>query len=416
MLTSAALGAIRGYAAEAGGRFSRTKPHFNIGTIGHVDHGKTTLTAAITKHLAEQGGGKFMDYSQIDKAPEEKARGITISTAHVEYETPKRHYAHIDCPGHADYIKNMITGAAQLDGAIIVVSATDGQMPQTREHLLLARQVGIKKLLVFINKVDQVDDAEMLELVEMEMRELLSEYGFDGDNTPIVMGTALGALEGKDPERGTAKIQELMDAADNWLDVPERDLDKPFLMYVEDVFSISGRGTVATGKVERGTINKGAEVEIVGLGNPLKTTVTGIEMFHKELERGEAGDNMGALLRGLKRDQIKRGQVIVAPGSIKSHKKFSANLYILSKEEGGRTTPFMNNYRPQMFLRTTDVTCSLTFPEGTADVHEKMVMPGDSIEMVAELIHDIALEEGSRFTLREGGRTVGTGIVSKLLD
>ncbi|KAL1406289.1 translation elongation factor Tu [Vanrija albida] len=416
MLAPRAAGAVRTYAAEAGGRFARTKPHFNIGTIGHVDHGKTTLTAAITKHLAEQGGGKFMDYSQIDKAPEERARGITISTAHVEYETKARHYAHIDCPGHADYIKNMITGAAQLDGAIIVVSATDGQMPQTREHLLLARQVGIKKLLVFINKVDQVDDPEMLELVEMEMRELLTEYGFQGDDTPIIMGTALAALEGKDPERGAAKIQELMDAADTWLDLPERDLDKPFLMYVEDVFSISGRGTVVTGKVERGTITKGSEIEIVGMGSNLKTTLTGIEMFHKELERGEAGDNMGALLRGLKRDQVHRGQVLVVPGSIKSVKKFRAQIYVLTKEEGGRYTPFMENYRPQLFIRTTDVTVGLTWPEGTEDAHEKLVMPGDNVIMDGTLIHDIALEVGSRFTLREGGRTIGTGIVSEITE
>ncbi|RXK36402.1 translation elongation factor Tu [Tremella mesenterica] len=371
--------------------------------------------------MSEQGGGKFMDYSQIDKAPEEKARGITISTAHVEYETKNRHYAHIDCPGHADLvveheadIQNMITGAAQLDGAIIVVSATDGQMPQTREHLLLARQVGIKKLVVFINKVDQVDDPEMLELVEMEMRELLGQYGYDGENTPIVMGTALAALEGKDPERGSQKIQELMNAADTWLDVPARDLDKPFLMYVEDVFSISGRGTVVTGKVERGTITKGAEVEIVGLGTSLKTTLTGIEMFHKELERGEAGDNMGALLRGIKREQVRRGQVLVAPGSIKSVKKFKAQIYVLTKDEGGRYTPFMAHYRPQLFIRTTDVTVSLTFPEGTPNAFEKLVMPGDTVEMIGELVHDIALEQGSRFTLREGGKTVGTGIVSEI--
>lgn len=363
----------RGYAAEAGGKFARDKPHFNIGTIGHVDHGKTTLTAAITKVLAEANGGKFMDYAQIDKAPEEKARGITISTAHLEYQTANRHYAHIDCPGHSDYIKNMITGAAQLDGAIIVVSATDGQMPQTREHLLLAKQVGIKKLLVFINKVDQVEDAEMLELVEMEMRDLLSEYGFDGEQTPVVMGTALAALEGKDPERGAKKVLELMAAADEWLDLPSRDLDKPFLMYVEDVFSISGRGTVATGKVERGVITKGSDVEIIGMGSSLKTTLTGIEMFHKELERGEAGDNMGALLRGVKREQISRGQVIVQPGSIKAAKKFKAQIYVLTKEEGGRYTPFMANYRPQLFLRTTDVTCALTFPEGVEDAHEKLV-------------------------------------------
>ncbi|KAK4686615.1 elongation factor Tu, partial [Tremellales sp. Uapishka_1] len=414
LVSRAATEASRGYAAEAGGKFSRSKPHFNIGTIGHVDHGKTTLTAAITKHLSEQGGGKFMDYSQIDKAPEEKARGITISTAHVEYETKSRHYAHIDCPGHADYIKNMITGAAQLDGAIIVVSATDGQMPQTREHLLLARQVGIKKLLVFINKVDQVDDPEMLELVEMEMRDLLGTYGFDGEGTPIVMGTALAALEGRDPERGASKIQELMDRADEWLEVPARDLDKPFLMYVEDVFSISGRGTVVTGKVERGTITKGSELEVVGMGSALKTTLTGIEMFHKELERGEAGDNMGALLRGVKREQVRRGQVLAAPGTIKSVKKFKAQIYILTKDEGGRYTPFMSNYRPQLFIRTTDVTVALTFPDGTENPHEKLVMPGDNVEMLGELVHDIALEAGSRFTLREGGKTIGTGLVSEI--
>ncbi|KAL7425123.1 translation elongation factor Tu [Cryptotrichosporon argae] len=415
MLATPAIGKIRTYAAEAGGRFARTKPHFNIGTIGHVDHGKTTLTAAITKLLAEQGGGKFMDYSQIDKAPEEKARGITISTAHVEYETKARHYAHIDCTSFVRYdIKNMITGAAQLDGAIIVVSATDGQMPQTREHLLLARQVGIKKLLVFINKVDQVDDPEMLELVEMEMRELLGQYGYDGEATPIVMGTALAALEGRDPERGAKKIQELMDAADSWLEVPQRDLDKPFLMYVEDVFSISGRGTVVTGKVERGTITKGSEVEILGMGASTKTTLTGIEMFHKELERGEAGDNMGALLRGIKREQVRRGQVLVAPGTIKSVRKFKAQIYVLTKEEGGRYTPFMSNYRPQLFIRTTDVTVALTFPDGTENPHEKLVMPGDNVEMLGELVHDIALEPGSRFTLREGGKTIGTGIVSEV--
>lgn len=331
---------------------------------------------AQTKVLAESQGGKFMDYSQIDKAPEEKARGITISTAHLEYQTAARHYAHIDCPGHSDYIKNMITGAAQLDGAIIVVSATDGQMPQTKEHLLLAKQVGINKLLVFINKVDQVDDPEMLELVEMEMRDLLGEYGFDGENTPVIMGTALAALEGKDPERGQKKVLELMEAADTWLDLPKRDLDKPFLMYVEDVFSISGRGTVATGKVERGTITKGSEVEILGMGSSLKTTLTGIEMFHKELDRGEAGDNMGALLRGVKREQVKRGQVIVVPGSIKSAKKFKAQIYVLTKEEGGRYTPFMSNYRPQLFLRTTDVTVALTFPEGTEGADEKLVSQG----------------------------------------
>ncbi|KAI8072453.1 elongation factor Tu [Gongronella butleri] len=408
--------ARRSMASEAGGKFSRAKPHVNIGTIGHVDHGKTTLTAAITKTLASKGGAEFMDYNQIDKAPEEKARGITISTAHVEYETENRHYAHVDCPGHADYIKNMITGAAQMDGAIIVVSATDGQMPQTREHLLLARQVGVQNLVVFINKVDAVDDEEMLELVEMEMRDLLTEYGFDGEATPIVKGSALAALEGRDPEIGEKAIMELMDAVDNHVPTPVRDLDKPFLMPIEDVFSISGRGSVATGRVERGVATKGQEVEIVGLGSHLKTTLTGIEMFRKELDRGEAGDNMGALLRGIKRDQIRRGQVLCAPGSIKSHKKFMAQLYILTKDEGGRHTPFVNNYRPQMFIRTTDVTVSLSHPEGTEDADNKLVMPGDNVEMACELVHDIALEEGQRFTVREGGKTVGTGIVTKIVE
>ncbi|KZT40096.1 translation elongation factor Tu [Sistotremastrum suecicum HHB10207 ss-3] len=387
----------------------------NIGTIGHVDHGKTTLTAAITKILAQKGGAKFTDYSQIDKAPEEKARGITINSSHVEYETDSRHYGHIDCPGHADYIKNMITGAAQMDGAIIVVSATDGQMPQTREHLLLARQVGIKKLVVFVNKVDQIDDPEMLELVDMEMRELLSTYNFDGDETPIITGSALAALEGRDKEIGADKIEALVKACDEWLDLPARDLEKPFLMPVEDVFSISGRGTVATGRVERGSAIKGNEVEIIGLGSTLKTTLTGIEMFHKELDRGEAGDNMGALLRGVKREQIKRGQVIAQPGSIKAVKKFQAQVYVLTKDEGGRYTPFMSNYRPQLFLRTADITVGLSFPEGTPDPEEKMVMPGDNVELVCDLVHDVAAEVGSRFTLREGGKTVGTGLVTKIL-
>ncbi len=388
----------------------------NIGTIGHVDHGKTTLTAAITKVLFEAGGtGKFVDYSSIDKAPEEKARGITISTAHVEYETNNRHYAHVDCPGHADYIRNMITGAAQMDGAIIVVSATDGQMPQTREHLLLASQVGVKRLVVFINKVDQVDDKEMLELVDMEMRELLGQYGFDGDNTPIVSGSALAALEGRDPEIGSQAILKLMESVDSWLEMPERDLDKPFLMPVEDVFSISGRGTVVTGRVERGVITKGAEVEIIGLGSNIKTTLTGIEMFHKELDRGEAGDNMGALLRGIKREQIKRGQVLAAPGSVKAVQKFKGQFLILKAEEGGRYTPFTNNYRPQMFVRTADVTVSLTHPPGTPDADEKMVMPGDNVELVGDLVHPVALNLGQRVSLREGGKTVGTGVVTELL-
>ncbi|KAI9476332.1 MAG: elongation factor Tu [Benjaminiella poitrasii] len=406
----------RHMASEAGGKFSRGKPHVNIGTIGHVDHGKTTLTAAITKTLAAKGGAEFMDYNQIDKAPEEKARGITISTAHVEYETPNRHYAHVDCPGHADYIKNMITGAAQMDGAIIVVSATDGQMPQTREHLLLARQVGVQNLVVFINKVDQIDDPEMLELVEMEMRDLLAEYGFDGENTPIVKGSALAALEGRDADIGEKAIQELMEAVDSHIPTPIRDLDKPFLMPIEDVFSISGRGTVATGRVERGVVNKGQEVEIVGMGPTIKTTLTGIEMFRKELDRGEAGDNMGALLRGIKREQIRRGQVMCAPGTVKSHKKFLAQIYILTKEEGGRHTPFVNNYRPQMFVRTTDVTVSLTHPKSVENPDEKLIMPGDNVEMECELIHDVALEDGQRFTIREGGKTVGTGVVTKVLE
>jgi len=390
----------------------------NIGTIGHVDHGKTTLTAAITKVLAEAGGAKFTDYAQIDKAPEEKARGITINSTHVEYETANRHYGHIDCPGHADYIKNMITGAAQMDGAIIVVSATDGQMPQTREHLLLARQVGIKKLVVFVNKVDAIEDPEMLELVDMEMRELLSTYNFDGEATPIVMGSALAALEGRSPDIGATKIQALVQACDDWLEVPPRDLDQPFLMPIEDVFSISGRGTVATGRVERGIALKGNEVEIIGLGDPIKTILTGIEMFHKELDRGEAGDNMGALLRGIKREQLKRGQVICAPGSLKSVTKFQAQVYVLTKEEGGRYTPFMSNYRPQLYIRTADVTVALTFLEDKKSgesADEKMVMPGDNVELMCELVHNVAAEVGTRFTLREGGRTVGTGIITKIL-
>ncbi|KAG2752355.1 hypothetical protein CY34DRAFT_24744 [Suillus luteus UH-Slu-Lm8-n1] len=413
--SAASWGNRRGY-AEAAGKFSRVKPHMNIGTIGHVDHGKTTLTAAITKVLSDKGAAKFTDYSQIDKAPEEKARGITINSAHVEYESDGRHYGHIDCPGHADYIKNMITGAAQMDGAIIVVSATDGQMPQTREHLLLARQVGIKKLVVFINKVDMIQDPEMLELVDMEMRDLLSTYNFDGENTPIIMGSALAALEGRDDSLGKEKILSLVQACDDWLDVPPRDLEKPFLMPIEDVFSISGRGTVATGRVERGIATKGAEVEVVGLGNTFKTTLTGIEMFHKELDRGEAGDNMGCLLRGVKREQVRRGQVIIAPGSMKAVKKFQAQIYVLTKDEGGRYTPFMSNYRPQLFLRTADITVALTFAEGTPDAEEKMVMPGDNVEMVCELVHDVAAEAGSRFTLREGGKTIGTGIVTKILE
>jgi len=353
---------------------------------------------------------------QIDKAPEEKARGITINSAHVEYESDARHYAHVDCPGHADYIKNMITGAAQMDGGIIVVSATDGQMPQTREHLLLARQVGIKKLVVFINKVDMVPDEEMLSLVDMEMRDLLSTYNFDGEKTPIVMGSALAALEGRDDDIGKSKILELIQACDQWLDVPPRDLEKPFLMPIEDVFSIPGRGTVATGRAERGVITKGGEVEVLGLGSSLKTTLTGIEMFHKELDRGEAGDNMGVLLRGVKREQLKRGQIIAVPGSIKAVKQFQAQLYVLTKDEGGRYTPFMSNYRPQLFLRTDDITTSLTFPPDTPDAEDKMVMPGDNVEMICSLQTDVAAEVGSRFTLREGNKTIGTGIITKVLE
>ncbi|KIJ45109.1 hypothetical protein M422DRAFT_227708 [Sphaerobolus stellatus SS14] len=406
-------GARRGYADAA--KFSRSKPHMNIGTIGHVDHGKTTLTAAITKVLAEAGGSKFVDYAQIDKAPEEKARGITINSSHVEYETESRHYGHIDCPGHADYIKNMITGAAQMDGGIIVVSATDGQMPQTREHLLLARQVGINRLVVFINKVDQIDDPEMLELVDMEMRELLGTYGFDGEETPIIMGSALAALEGRDPHIGADKIKELVKACDGWLQVPQRDLDQPFLLSIEDTFSISGRGTVCTGRVERGTAIKGSEVEILGLGANFKTTLTGIEMFHKELERAEAGDNMGALLRGIKREQVRRGMCIIAPGSMKAVKKFRAQVYVLTKDEGGRYTPFMNNYRPQLFIRTADVTAAVSFPPGTENPEEKMVMPGENLELELELVHEVPAETGSRFTLREGGKTIGTGVVTKIL-
>ncbi|RPD64935.1 elongation factor Tu [Lentinus tigrinus ALCF2SS1-7] len=406
----------RGYAEPASTKFSRAKPHLNIGTIGHVDHGKTTLTAAITKVLSEKGAASFTDYAQIDKAPEEKARGITINSAHVEYESDTRHYGHIDCPGHADYIKNMITGAAQMDGAIIVVSATDGQMPQTREHLLLARQVGIKKLVVFINKVDMIADPEMLELVDMEMRDLLGTYNFDGENTPIVMGSALAALEGRDPEIGANKIQELIKACDEWLEIPPRDLDKPFLLPIEDVFSISGRGTVATGRVERGVCNKGDAVEILGFGTKISSVLTGIEAFHKELDRGEAGDNMGALLRGIKREQLKRGQVIIAPGSMKAVKKFQAQIYVLTKDEGGRYTPFMANYTPQLFIRTADISTRLSWPEGTADAEEKMVMPGDNVEMVCTLHHDVAGEVGSRFTLREGGKTIGTGIITKVLE
>lgn len=396
--------------------FIRTKPHVNIGTIGHVDHGKTTLTAAITKTLAKTGGAKFLDYASIDKAPEERARGITISTAHVEYETAKRHYSHVDCPGHADYIKNMITGAAQMDGAIIVVAATDGQMPQTREHLLLARQVGVQKVVVFVNKVDTIDDPEMLELVEMEMRELLTQYGFEGENAPIIMGSALCALEDRNPEIGEKAILKLLDAIDEYIPTPNRDLDKPFLMPVEDIFSISGRGTVATGRVERGHLKKGEEVEIVGHNKtPLKTTVTGIEMFRKELDEAMAGDNAGLLLRGIRRDQLKRGMILAKPGTVKAHTKMLASLYILSKDEGGRHSGFGENYRPQLYIRTADVTGILKFPAEVED-HSKQVMPGDNVEMEIELIHPTPMEVGQRFNIREGGKTVGTGLITRILE
>jgi len=390
-------------------KFARTKPHCNVGTIGHVDHGKTTLTAAITKVLARTGGATFTAYDQIDKAPEEKARGITIATAHVEYETSKRHYAHVDCPGHADYVKNMITGAAQMDGAILVVSAADGPMPQTREHILLARQVGVPALVVYLNKVDMVDDPELLELVELEVRELLSSYQFPGDDIPIVKGSALCALEEREPEMGEKSIMELMDAVDSYIPQPARATDRPFLMPVEDVFSISGRGTVATGRVERGVIKVGEEVEIVGLRPTQKTVVTGVEMFRKLLDQGEAGDNIGALLRGTKREEIERGQVLAKPGSITPHTKFKAEAYILTKEEGGRHTPFFTNYRPQFYFRTTDVTGVVQLPEGT-----EMVMPGDNVTMDVELIAPIAMDAQLRFAIREGGRTVGAGVVASI--
>ncbi len=391
-------------------KFERTKPHCNIGTIGHVDHGKTTLTAAITKVLAEEGGASFTAYDQIDKAPEEKARGITISTSHVEYETPNRHYAHVDCPGHADYVKNMITGAAQMDGAILVVSAADGPMPQTREHILLARQVGVPALVVYMNKVDQVDDPELLELVEMEIRDLLKSYDFPGDEIPIIKGSALAVLENGDPKIGHDSIIELMKAVDSYIPQPERPKDKPFLMPIEDVFSISGRGTVVTGRVERGVLHVGDEIEIVGIKPTQKTTCTGIEMFRKLLDEGEAGDNIGVLLRGTKREEVERGQVLAAPGSITPHTDFTCECYILTKEEGGRHTPFFSNYRPQFYFRTTDVTGAIELPEGT-----EMVMPGDNIRMTAKLIHPVAMNEGLRFAIREGGRTVGAGVVSKIL-
>ncbi len=393
-------------------KFERTKPHCNVGTIGHVDHGKTTLTAAITKVLAESGGATFTAYDQIDKAPEEKARGITIATAHVEYETENRHYAHVDCPGHADYVKNMITGAAQMDGAILVVSAADGPMPQTREHILLARQVGVPAIVVYLNKVDQVDDPELLELVELEVRELLSVYEYPGDNIPVIQGSALYALEGPGEETsGRASVVALMAAVDSYIPQPDRPKDQPFLMPIEDVFSISGRGTVVTGRVERGVVKVGEEVEIVGLKETLKTTCTGVEMFRKLLDQGEAGDNVGCLLRGTKREEVERGQVLARPGSILPHTRFKAEAYVLTKDEGGRHTPFFTNYRPQFYFRTTDVTGHVQLPEGV-----EMVMPGDNVTMDIELIAPIAMEQGLRFAIREGGRTVGAGVVAEVVE
>ncbi|BAZ95080.1 translation elongation factor Tu [Thiohalobacter thiocyanaticus] len=392
-------------------KFERTKPHVNVGTIGHVDHGKTTLTAALTKVGAEKMGGEFRAYDQIDNAPEERARGITIATAHVEYETDARHYAHVDCPGHADYVKNMITGAAQMDGAILVCSAADGPMPQTREHILLARQVGVPSIVVYMNKADQVDDPELLELVEMEIRDLLSSYDFPGDDTPIITGSALKALEGDTSEIGVPSIEKLLEALDSYIPVPERPVDQPFLMPIEDVFSISGRGTVVTGRIERGIVKVGDEVEIVGIRDTTKTTVTGVEMFRKLLDSGEAGDNVGVLLRGTKRDDVERGQVLCVPGSITPHTKFECEVYVLSKDEGGRHTPFFNGYRPQFYFRTTDVTGACDLPEGV-----EMVMPGDNVKMTVSLIAPIAMEEGLRFAIREGGRTVGAGVVSKIIE
>ncbi len=390
-------------------KFERNKPHVNIGTIGHVDHGKTSLTAAITKVLAETGGATYVDYANIDKAPEERERGITISTSHVEYETAERHYAHVDCPGHADYVKNMITGAAQMDGAILVVSATDGPMPQTREHILLAKQVGVPAMVVFMNKVDQVDDPEILELVELEIRELLSKYDFPGDDIPIIKGSALMALEDKSPEIGRDRVLELMAAVDSFIPQPERPLDKPFLMPIEDVFSISGRGTVVTGRVETGIVKVGEEVEIVGIKDTTKTVVTGVEMFRKLLDQGQAGDNIGALLRGVKREEVERGQVLAKPGSITPHTEFKAEVYVLSKDEGGRHTPFFANYRPQFYFRTTDVTGTVELPEGV-----EMVMPGDNVTLGVKLIAPIAMDQGLRFAIREGGRTVGAGVVASI--
>lgn len=390
-------------------KFERSKPHINVGTIGHVDHGKTTLTAAITKVMAEKNGGSVRNFDEIDSAPEEKARGITINTSHVEYESPNRHYAHVDCPGHADYVKNMITGAAQMDGAILVCSAADGPMPQTREHILLSRQVGVPKIVVFLNKCDMVDDEELLELVEMEVRELLDQYEFPGDDTPVVMGSALKAIEGE--EQYVEKIVELVQAMDDYIPAPERDTEKPFILPIEDVFSISGRGTVVTGRIERGVINVGDEVEVVGIRPTQKTTVTGVEMFRKLLDRGEAGDNVGILVRGLKRDDVERGQVLCKPGSIKPHTKFEAEVYVLSKEEGGRHTPFFKGYRPQFYFRTTDITGAVELPEGV-----EMVMPGDNVKMTIILINPIAMDEGLRFAIREGGRTVGAGVVAKIIE
>ena len=390
-------------------KFDRSKPHVNIGTIGHVDHGKTTLTAAITKVLAEKGGAEFVDYANIDKAPEERERGITINTAHVEYQTDKRHYAHVDCPGHADYVKNMITGAAQMDGAILVIAATDGPMAQTREHILLSRQVGVPRMVVFMNKCDQVDDPELLDLVEMEIRDLLNEYGFDGDNTPIIRGSALKALEGD--KEALEAIDKLMDAVDEWIPTPERDTEKPFLMSIEDVFTITGRGTVVTGRVERGKLNLNDTVEIVGIKPTKSTVVTGIEMFRKQLDYAEAGDNAGVLLRGIAREEVERGQVLAKPGSVTPHKKFKAQVYVLSKEEGGRHTPFFANYRPQFYFRTTDVTGVIELEPGV-----EMVMPGDNVQITVELIHPIAIENGTKFSIREGGRTVGAGNVTEIIE
>ena len=392
-------------------KFERTKPHCNVGTIGHVDHGKTTLTAAITKVLSESGGAEFTAFDQIDKAPEERARGITIATSHVEYETEARHYAHVDCPGHADYVKNMITGAAQMDGAILVVSAADGPMPQTREHILLARQVGVPALVVYLNKADMVDDPELLELVELEVRELLSVYDFPGDDIPVITGSALAALEGRDDETGRATVMQLLAAVDEYIPQPERAVDQPFLMPIEDVFSISGRGTVVTGRVERGMVKVGEEIEIVGIRDTSKTVCTGVEMFRKLLDQGQAGDNIGALLRGTKREEVERGQVLAKPGSITPHTKFKAETYVLTKEEGGRHTPFFTNYRPQFYFRTTDVTGQVDLPEGV-----EMVMPGDNVTMTVDLIAPIAMDQGLRFAIREGGRTVGAGVVTEIIE